>query len=492
MTDYQPLIARAVEGLDSHRVETRRALYERARIALVTQLRAVDPPLSESAIAKERLALESAIRKVEAHAGRKVPAGREHHAAAVRPQSIASAGRAVTTGLGLSTSDRVAPSATTATARVQPPNERSKQLSALLGRDAVRSSRNITGRADGFGRATVNPSQSPQSLHKPYGSTKHYLPELGSESDPDDFSAKDHEAQRSWLHREASHHPEEGDTVPEVVPLQPLESEDLEPLSARNYQLIYILLALIICAGLWATISWKWPYVTSLYGDVAQTLTKRSARPNEAASPPKFSGRAPQEQSGGQTPAEAAPGSATVPTAQRAVLYEEETNDPQGKRYLASVVWHTVTVSPESGVAPEIAVQADLEVPERHINITWTLRRNTSQEASASHTMEIKFNLPADFPGGIANVPGILMKQSEQTRGTALTGVAVKVANDFFLIGLSATDLDRQRNIQLLKESSWIDIPIVYTDGRRSILAIEKGPSGDRVFADAFNAWEKE
>ena len=278
------------------------------------------------------------------------------------------------------------------------------------------------------------------------------------------------------------------------MPLQPLEFEDLEPLSARNYRKLgYILLALIICTGLWATISWKWPHVTSLYRDVAQTLTKRSARPNEAASPPKFSGRAPQEQSGGQTPAEATPGSATVPAAaQRAVLYEEETNDPQGKRYLASVVWHTVTVSPESGVAPEIAVQADLEIPERHINITWTLRCDTGPEASASHTMEIKFNLPADFPGGIANVPGILMKQSEQTRGTALTGVAVKVANDFFLIGLSATDLDRQHNIQLLKESSWIDIPIVYTDGRRSILAIEKGPSGDRAFADAFGAWENE
>ena len=84
------------------------------------------------------------------------------------------------------------------------------------------------------------------------------------------------------------------------------------------------------------------------------------------------------------------------------------------------------------------------------------------------------------------------MKQSEQTRGTALTGVAVEVENQCFLIGLSATDLDRQHNIQLLKESSWIDIPIVYTDGRRSILAMKKGPSGDRAFADAFGAWENE
>src|SRR6516225_7486302 len=74
MTDYHPLIARAVEGLDRSTGEARRALYERARTALVTQLRAVDPPLSESEITKERLALEDAIRKVEAEAARKARA----------------------------------------------------------------------------------------------------------------------------------------------------------------------------------------------------------------------------------------------------------------------------------------------------------------------------------------------------------------------------------------------------------------------------------
>ena len=71
MTDYQPLIARAVEGLEKSTGEARRSLYERARTALVTQLRAVDPPLSESDITKERLALEDAIRRVEAEAARK-------------------------------------------------------------------------------------------------------------------------------------------------------------------------------------------------------------------------------------------------------------------------------------------------------------------------------------------------------------------------------------------------------------------------------------
>jgi hypothetical protein len=47
-----------------------------------------------------------------------------------------------------------------------------------------------------------------------------------------------------------------------------------------------------------------------------------------------------------------------------------------------------------------------------------------------------------------------------------------------------------QRNVQLLKDQAWFDIPIVYTSGGRAILAVEKGPTGDRAFADAFAAWE--
>ena len=83
------------------------------------------------------------------------------------------------------------------------------------------------------------------------------------------------------------------------------------------------------------------------------------------------------------------------------------------------------------------------------------------------------------------------MKQGEQARGTPLSGLAVKVTNGFFLIGLSAVDTDVQRNLQLLKERAWFDIPIVYTNGGRAILAMEKGAPGDRAFAEAFAAWEK-
>jgi hypothetical protein len=71
-----------------------------------------------------------------------------------------------------------------------------------------------------------------------------------------------------------------------------------------------------------------------------------------------------------------------------------------------------------------------MTIPERSIAVTWALRRSADKGA---YTIETTFNLPADFPGGaIANVPGILMKHSEQAQGTPLAGLAVKVMNGFF------------------------------------------------------------
>src|SRR3954465_3758104 len=72
MADYYPLIARAIAALDpSAPGESRRALYERARAALIAQLRSVQPPLSESEITRERLSLEEAVRKVESEAAQR-------------------------------------------------------------------------------------------------------------------------------------------------------------------------------------------------------------------------------------------------------------------------------------------------------------------------------------------------------------------------------------------------------------------------------------
>jgi len=194
-----------------------------------------------------------------------------------------------------------------------------------------------------------------------------------------------------------------------------------------------------------------------------------------------------------QAPATPAPATqAAVPAAQKVVLYEEDPADPNGKRFVGSAIWRTETVTPGPGQPPELAIRADVEVPERKLAMTWSLRRNTDKGLPATHTVEIMFKLPADFPsGGISNVPGILMKQAEQTRGTPLAGLAVKVTPGFYLIGLSNAETDKDRNLQLLKERAWFDIPVVYNNNRRAILALEKGTPGERVFADAFKAWKQ-
>jgi hypothetical protein len=68
---YHQLIARAVDKLDSNTGEARRALYERARQALLAKLGTNKPVLILADINRERGALEAAIRKVEADAARK-------------------------------------------------------------------------------------------------------------------------------------------------------------------------------------------------------------------------------------------------------------------------------------------------------------------------------------------------------------------------------------------------------------------------------------
>ena len=124
--------------------------------------------------------------------------------------------------------------------------------------------------------------------------------------------------------------------------------------------------------------------------------------------------------------------------------------------------------------------------------MTFSFRRNTDKGLPATHTVEVTFKLPADFPaGGISNVPGILMKQAESTRGVPLAGLAVKVTPGFYLVGLSSQEADKERNLQLLKERGWFDIPVVYNNNRRAIVAIEKGTPGDLAFANAFKAWER-
>ena len=187
-----------------------------------------------------------------------------------------------------------------------------------------------------------------------------------------------------------------------------LEREEARP--PRSYGgIIRAAAAFVIVACLAGVVVWQWSNMVALYRVFRAPSTEVVTRDP----PPTAQKKDPGRLEPGSSPQETSPAPGAA-VAQKVVLYEEDPADPQGKRYVGSALWRTETVSPGPGQPPELAIRADVEVPERKLAMTWSLRRNTDKGLPASHTVEIMFKLPADFPsGGISNVPGILMKQSE-------------------------------------------------------------------------------
>lgn len=573
MADYYPLIARAVAGLDKNTGDARRALYERARAALVAQLRGVTPALDESDVTRERLSLEEAIRKVEGESARQSTSRSEsarvkapefprwdepapepepepepparsppRRTQVPRPDGRA-AGPVASVRPGGETRyadpdydpsippDPVRPEPVRPEpARPEPPRRTqagprpdARAASALRAKAEPRYVDSSYEEPDQPETEPQEPPPRPAARPRPAGERRSLLGsvvsaanELGGAAARASRSAREsyaavppaapeaNRSQRRVLDSDEAYLTL--DDITEPVMLEPSfivdESRPVPPRArqapppeierpstpARSYgDMIRIAIAVVIVGGIGSLLIWQWPNMAAIY-TMLWAPPVEVAPVNQPTSKPKIADRI--EPGGKPSQPQTAPDGATV--AQRVVLYEEDPNDPQGKRSVGSAIWRTEAISPGTGKPPELAVRADIEIPERKISMTWTLRRDTDPSRSTSHTIEIMFKLPPDFPsGGIFNVPGIWMKQAEQTQGTALAGLAVKVTTGYFLIGLSSAPADKERNIQLLKERPWFDIPIVYTNNRRAILAMEKGTPGERAFADAFAAWDK-
>ena len=576
MADYYPLISRAVAALEKNNGENRRALYERARTALLAQLRGVTPALEESDITRERLALEESIRKVEAESARQfVEASRQMSAAKIRqsrqwdepPKLRPTEARPAEPRRW----DEVEPPASAPRRYVSPPSPAPQDSAPASPQESARRAwlPGAAPRSDSIFDRPLPPSpqapspQPPSPAARDVGTAaeQHALldaaPEdaLGVAAEEVDGALRAEESERAgdaavpapelergrgFFNRlkfgrsaksvepqarqermfEPSPHeprPHEGFSEPMLESSFPLDDSHPPPdqdryastdaiddeyayeeadegvAPRRRYgDLIKGLVAAAVVAVLVGIGVWQWPNMVALYRSFrAPAVDTARDVPPPATTRPKITDRI--EPGSPQAPATSAPATqAAVPAAQKVVLYEEDPADPNGKRFVGSAIWRTETVTPGPGQPPELAIRADVEVPERKLAMTWSLRRNTDKGLPATHTVEIMFKLPADFPsGGISNVPGILMKQAEQTRGTPLAGLAVKVTPGFYLIGLSNAETDKDRNLQLLKERSWFDIPVVYNNNRRAILALEKGTPGERVFADAFKAWKQ-
>jgi len=505
MADYYPLIARAIAGLDpSAPGEQRRALYERARTALIAQLRSVEPPLSESEITRERLSLEEAVRKVESEAAQRARDA-SRAADANRPR----AGDAFRNSTQRPGAPPIEPSPrgrqpitptpprqpeeprSQRTLRVDPPpiprepntgrpvpprrsDQPAPQSRDDSGEAAMRGFRDVTADVDDLGRAAA---QANRAARKTYANVPSPTPEF----DRLEPSMED----RGSVFGYDEHLTDDQQDAEPVTPSSKDSKKQKAPKPPKPKRvggafpfktLLFLGLLLIVVGGTFLA----WPQISGFVrGLTNSTPTPTSENKDGALAPrPKITDRVGQ------------PSDQVAPVAQRVVLYDEDPSEPKGKQFVGTVVWRTEQIKGSGGRPGDVAVRADIEIPERKFKMTMSFRRNSDSTLPASHTAELTFVLPSDFNGGgVANVPGILMKSNEQARGVPLAGLAVKVTDGFFLVGLSNVESDKSRNLQLLKERSWFDIPLVYTNQRRAIIAIEKGSPGERAFNDAFAAW---
>lgn len=554
MADYYSILKKTIASLPENNGAARRNVYSRARNAIVNQLKAYEPPLSPSEITAEQLRLEEAIRKVEAEAARETlmasrsaapvaadgpqPAAPVSAPAAPRASDTSPAAPAARTPLGntVQEAERLGQASARAvqTARdafapdpVAPqPAEPVQRREPSFGAEPVAppaGQGQIAGASNASPRATSAPSYDALTPAAPRQAEPRRDRRIEPDYVPEPVSAASHADRKPPRARKMEH----GGGVP-----------------VTRYALLGGLVLIII--GLAAVLFGQRDLIAGLFsGDStpavavapsdpaasapaengkvekandrlltdngepavapdARTVTTTLITPSQQPAAPETAPAAPEPAPAAravEAPAAVAPITPPAPVAevpvesivaQRSILYEEgEDASGSGTASQGRVAWSVIEETDSSG-KPVQVLAAQAEIPDRNIAVSVRIKPNTDASLPASHLVEIQYQLPEGFTGkDVANVPGLVMKPTEEARGDALMGASVKVAPGFFWIALSSIDNERDRNLALLRERGWIDIPMLYETGKRAILTLEKGTPGARALEQVMASWSK-
>jgi hypothetical protein len=174
---------------------------------------------------------------------------------------------------------------------------------------------------------------------------------------------------------------------------------------------------------------------------------------------------------------------------QKMFLYEERLDQQSPAVSEGSVAWSLID-DPENGGPNNVAIRGEINTEDGNLSALVTIKRNADKSLPASHIIEIVFALPENFSGGgIDQIQRISMKQTEQDQGNPLIAVPAKITEDFYMIALNDLTEAVQTNTQLLRTRNWIDVPVIYSNGRRALITLEKGTSGSEVFNQALDVW---
>ena len=586
MADYYPLLAKALAGLPSTTTpDARRAIYERARKALIGQLRSLKPPLSEDVITREEAALDAAVARLEGERGAPPPAApptaapapnqaAAPAAAAAGPPPPSSAGTAPARPprqpAAAPPSPPPRPQPAPAASPPTPARPAAPAGPAMHARPSVSppapSQRPSAGAAPRYApppRPTAPPplpsqAQPPSrpgagaaSAAPPFGPPPLESPAAWSPGAPPPVEAPDAAMA-------------EQDYAPPIAAAAPLESFAAPPVRGMNESgrpaapglhkarprspwpwvaLVLFVAVVAISAGfafLWRekpqdlAIKDKAPVETAAKPAGGQSkIVERvagggapatpspppaaaSPAPNAASAPAPAAAPAPQApaapngetpiptvtvptipvhpnetaQAGAQAPA-AQPAAPGAPAVSRAALLMETPGDPQKpKVVVGTATWSLIPATGQNQAAGP-AVQADIDIPDAKMRATVTIRKNTDASLPATHTIDLRFS----FADG-AEIKGFKdmalpqMRRDDTPTGDALSGVRVKINDDYFLVGLTRSDADTAHNLEMLSTRNWLDFPLLFNDDHIAKLTFEKGATGQSVIAQAIEAWK--
>jgi hypothetical protein len=295
------------------------------------------------------------------------------------------------------------------------------------------------------------------------------------------------DADSSW--REASHSSITGeDDVPLREAQRPPAPLPPAPRPQRSKRLILsvagVVVALVAVVG---TLAWQ---LREQPEDLAKLKPEKSASNGPEGG--KINDRVAGDGQAAKTARAPTPRSPAVPVAQKAEMWVGSLAEPTkvDKIYNGSAVWRLENVG-GPGEPVGSAIRGDIEVPDAKLKMTLLFRKNTDATLSASHTINVSFTVAPGSPiGGVKAIGPIQMRRSDAQSGEKVAGIPVPITDNNFLIGLMRGDHEA-RNILLLRSLAALDLPMQLADGRAATINMEKGPSGERVFADAIDAWGK-
>lgn len=177
-----------------------------------------------------------------------------------------------------------------------------------------------------------------------------------------------------------------------------------------------------------------------------------------------------------------------LPIAQRAALLIQTPNDADPNAiatYVGTVTWQTDMKNEEPAQGPTSVIRAEIDIPDVKLKLTALFQKNEDAHFPASHTIEIHFKPSTDSAlPPIKQIDTPQMRRDDTPAGDPLSGISMPIRDNNFLVGLTRNDILTKRNIDLILSRNWVDIPLLFTDGRIAKITFEKGASGDRLFSD--------